>query len=318
MPKNYNLVLFTILLSSCFSQPPANVIDKAQNVYSKKGTVQYKQVKPGETLKLISKQYHVLENDILEANGLKKGSEVLTGMSLIIPTATAYANFNSSVSSSSAVDEITESFLSPLKPASSLNKTENNELIVKNNLTPAQNNFESEKPAPDLDYFKTNSIEQPVNNDLDLTKDHSSVIKENDTPFKATYKLNNPLGLNRFNWPVKGQLISRYGKNGNKYNDGINIKADLGTPVSAIDNGKVIYTGNNTEGYGNLAIIKHDGDYLSAYAHLSEINVERGSTIAKGDLIGTVGKSGNVAEPQLHFSIRKGKKTIDPEGIVKN
>jgi len=80
-----------------------------------------------------------------------------------------------------------------------------------------------------------------------------------------------------------------------------------------VDGQKVVYIGNNVEGYGNLLIIRHEGDIMTAYAHLKDIVVERGAQVKRGESIGSVGQVGNVKEPQLHFSIRKGKKTIDPE-----
>lgn len=87
----------------------------------------------------------------------------------------------------------------------------------------------------------------------------------------------------------------------------------MGAPVAAASDGKVVYIGNNVEGYGNLLIIRHDGDLMTAYAHLREIVVERGATVKRGESVGSVGQVGNVTQPQLHFSIRKGKKTVDPE-----
>ena len=158
-----------------------------------------------------------------------------------------------------------------------------------------------------------------LNDDLDLTKEEQPTKVDNEADKKAPntvarkFKLASPLGLNRFSWPVDGEVISGYGRTGNKFNDGINIAAPLGTSVQAADAGKVIYIGSNIEGYGNLVIVKHDGDFMSAYAHLKDIQIERDISVSKGDVLGSVGKTGNVNEPQLHYSMRQGKKTIDPE-----
>lgn len=127
------------------------------------------------------------------------------------------------------------------------------------------------------------------------------------------YLLSSPRGLSNYKWPLDGEVISRFGKNGNKTNDGINIAAPLGTKVAAAAKGKVIYVGNSVEGYGNLVIVKHEGDMMTAYSHLKEINVARGANVNLGDKIGSVGQSGNVETPQLHFSMRVGKKTVNPE-----
>lgn len=136
-------------------------------------------------------------------------------------------------------------------------------------------------------------------------------------PVKATtssgYRLKSPLNLPNYEWPLEGNVLSHYGKLGNKFNEGVNVSAPLGAPVTAASDGKVVYIGNNVEGYGNLLILRHDNDLMTAYAHLKDIVVERGATVKKGESVGSVGQAGNVSQPQLHFSVRKGKKTIDPE-----
>ncbi len=122
-----------------------------------------------------------------------------------------------------------------------------------------------------------------------------------------------------FIWPVEGDVISRFGpKSGGLYNDGMNISARLGDPVRAISAGDVIYSGNELKGYGNLVILKHPDGYLSAYAHMQNIGVEKGAKVLQGDIIGQVGQSGHVDKPQLHFGLRKGKKPVDPMTILKD
>ena len=114
--------------------------------------------------------------------------------------------------------------------------------------------------------------------------------------------------------PVEGRTLVSYGKQaGGLRNDGINIAAPRGTPVKAADNGVVVYAGNELRGFGNLLLISHDGGWMTAYAHLDSMGVARGDKIARGQRIGTVGMTGNVTAPQLHFEIRKGKQPVDPE-----
>jgi hypothetical protein len=133
------------------------------------------------------------------------------------------------------------------------------------------------------------------------------------TEAHGNFLIKHPINLPTLNWPLDGEIIAHFGKHGNKFNDGINIKAALGTEVKAAGNGKVIYVGSGVEGYGNLVIIKHDDDIMTAYSHLQSIRVSRGAAVKMGEIIATVGQTGNVKEPQLHFSVRKGKKTINPE-----
>lgn len=118
----------------------------------------------------------------------------------------------------------------------------------------------------------------------------------------------------KFSWPVPGRVISRYGpKQGGLHNDGINIAAPRGTPVQAADNGVVVYAGNELKGFGNLVLVRHSDGWVTAYAHLDRMTVSRGETISLGHKIGTVGSTGNVSRPQLHFEIRKGTKALNPE-----
>ncbi|MGH6620932.1 MAG: M23 family metallopeptidase, partial [Alphaproteobacteria bacterium] len=77
-------------------------------------------------------------------------------------------------------------------------------------------------------------------------------------------------------------------------------------------NGVVAYRGNELRGFGNLILIKHDKGYMTAYAHASEILVERGAKVKRGQVIARVGNTGSVGDPQLHFEIRRGRKPVDP------
>lgn len=116
-----------------------------------------------------------------------------------------------------------------------------------------------------------------------------------------------------FQWPLEGKVISRFGpkRNGTR-NDGINIAAPRGTPVRAAENGVVVYAGNELQGFGNLLLIKHDGGWMTAYAHNERLVVKRGATVRRGQVVARVGSSGNVTRPQLHFELRKGTKAVIP------
>ncbi|MDR2077354.1 MAG: LysM peptidoglycan-binding domain-containing protein [Rickettsiales bacterium] len=116
-----------------------------------------------------------------------------------------------------------------------------------------------------------------------------------------------------FLWPVSGEIIKNFGKqpNGN-FNDAINIKAPLETKIKSVASGEVAYAGNELKGFGNIIIIKHENGWISVYGHCESISVKLKDRIQKGQVIGTVGKTGNVSEPQLYFSLRKGRIAVDP------
>jgi murein DD-endopeptidase MepM/ murein hydrolase activator NlpD len=117
-----------------------------------------------------------------------------------------------------------------------------------------------------------------------------------------------------FLMPVEGRIIAPFGPQpGGLSNDGINIAAPRGAPVRAADHGVVVYAGNELRGFGNMLLIRHEGGWLTAYAHLATMSVFRGAKVERGQPIGTVGMTGNVTSPQLHFEIRQGKQPVDPE-----
>jgi len=123
-----------------------------------------------------------------------------------------------------------------------------------------------------------------------------------------------PRAAGKFLWPVKGEVISEFGpKPGKLRNDGINIAAPIGTIVRAAENGVVAYAGNELRGYGKMLLIRHQGGWITAYAHNNELLVKQGALVARGEAIARVGKSGGVDRPQTHFEIRRGEEAINPD-----
>lgn len=121
----------------------------------------------------------------------------------------------------------------------------------------------------------------------------------------------------RFTWPIKGKVVSNFGTTyKGQYNDGINISAPKGTLVKAADQGTVGYAGNELKGYGNLVLIRHKNGWITAYAHNDKLLVKKGQHIKKGQNIATVGQTGNVKTPQLHFEIRYKTKVVNPQNYL--
>jgi murein DD-endopeptidase MepM/ murein hydrolase activator NlpD len=118
---------------------------------------------------------------------------------------------------------------------------------------------------------------------------------------------------NGFRWPVRGRIISQFGKKANgERNDGINLAVPEGTSVKAAEDGTVIYAGNELKSYGNLVLIRHNNGWVSAYAHNSKLEVKRGDTVTRGQAIALSGMSGGVTTPQVHFELRKDATPVDP------
>lgn len=126
-----------------------------------------------------------------------------------------------------------------------------------------------------------------------------------------------PAATGGFVWPIEGKILSTYGPKANGlHNDGINIAAEMGASVKAAQSGVVAYAGNELKGYGNLLLVRHEGDLITAYAHNSKLLVQRGDTIMRGQTIAQAGNSGSVVTPQVHFEVRRGAKALDPQGII--
>ncbi len=113
------------------------------------------------------------------------------------------------------------------------------------------------------------------------------------------------MGRGLFAWPLQGQVLSGFGgRGGGVRNDGLNIRASTGDPVRAAAAGDVVYAGDQVPGFGNLVLIKHADGWVTAYGHLSRVEVRMQQKVEQGQQIGLAGSSGGVSEPQLHFEIR--------------
>lgn len=109
-------------------------------------------------------------------------------------------------------------------------------------------------------------------------------------------------------WPASGKIVAGFSEGGAK---GVDIGGRSGQPVIAAAPGKVVYSGNNLRGYGNLVIIKHNKTYLSAYAHNSLVVVKEGQSVSRGQKIAEMGKT-DADSVKLHFEIRRFGKPVDP------
>ena len=123
----------------------------------------------------------------------------------------------------------------------------------------------------------------------------------------------NSTGIGRMRWPVRGKVISTYGK-GQK--DGIDIAVPPGTPVKAAENGVVIYAGDGLKEFGNTVLVRHENGLVTVYGHASELKVQRGQKVRRGDDIALSGMSGNANAPKLHFEVRKNSAPVDPSTFL--
>jgi septal ring factor EnvC (AmiA/AmiB activator) len=155
--------------------------------------------------------------------------------------------------------------------------------------------------AEDLDHTVIS-----LKSDADLTEPKENISLKNFSSLK---------GL--LNMPVKGKIVSFFGPHRNKkfnvinFQSGIEIKADRGEPIRAVYNGRILYA-RWFKGYGNMIIIDHGNNYYTIYAHAQEIFASQGDTVEMGEVVATVGDSGSMIGPSLHFEVRHHGKPVDP------
>lgn len=277
-----------------FNKSASYAKKRSQNNYSSKSTSSRSynknsgfsvKVQPGDNLYKISKQYNSSIYDIIKANDLQPPYFLMVGQSLNIPVSQYHK-----IEPGETLYSVSRDYNMTLTQLVRLNNLQSPYILkTGSNLKIAGN-------IPSTSQPQRNKSSEVV----------SGVISHN------------LLKSNNFIWPVKGQIISKFGaKSGGLYNDGINIKAKVGDPIKSAEDGVVAYVGNELKGYGNLIIIKHSGGWITAYAHLNSFDVKRGQKVAQSAQIGTVGITGNVSEAQLYFSLRKGRDALNPQNYLK-
>lgn len=127
-------------------------------------------------------------------------------------------------------------------------------------------------------------------------------------PPEVAVPSNWPYGSGYFEWPVTGWLSQGYRQD----HRALDIASPVGTFVTAADRGVVIRAGWNNQGYGQFVVIDHNIDYVTLYAHLEQILVKEGQIVGKGEILGTVGSTGNSTGPHLHFEIRDFGRRVNP------
>lgn len=148
------------------------------------------------------------------------------------------------------------------------------------------------------------------------------LIKEITSAESQVAALNFANARGRLAWPCPGEVIATFGQIRDQVydvvleNDGIDIKAPLGTPVNAVFDGKVVFR-DWTDGRGNIVFLDHGSNYYSIYAHLDQFSVNLGDRVAAGQQIGNVGQTGSLKGAILHFEIRRHADALDPQRWLK-
>jgi murein DD-endopeptidase MepM/ murein hydrolase activator NlpD len=122
--------------------------------------------------------------------------------------------------------------------------------------------------------------------------------------------------------PLSGEVVGTFGQasiiNGmpRSPHSGVDLKAEKGTPVTSINSGRVVLTGNHFFN-GLFVVVDHGGAVLSMYFHLDKILAQQGEQVARGQVVGLVGATGRATGPHLHFGIRINGARVDPMQFIK-
>ena len=258
-------------------------------------------VQKGDTLYSISKRYSIPLKDLIQINGLYPPYTLKVGQSLRLPSAQFHTVQKGetlySISRQHNVDLTTLSRVNSLRPPYTLHVGQ--KLLLSGTISGNSRSYQTAQKK------STPTAGTSAKKQTTQAKKKSTGRSYVYTPPKNRTA--------KFLWPVKGTVVSNFGVIGKgRKNDGINIKAARGTTVKAADKGTVAYAGNELKGFGNLILIKHADGWITAYAHNDKLLVKKGQKVIKGEKIATVGSTGSVDSPQLHFEVRAGKKAVDP------
>lgn len=300
------LTLVTLSLAACMERtaPPAPVVNLGADIDSATGAVM---VSRNDTLYDISERYGLSMRDIIEVNGIAPPYTINTGQRLKLPAPREYR-----VEQGDSLYRLSRMF-----GMSMTDLARQNNLSAPYTLQAGQNLKVSRNSTPAVVQTASYTIQPKVETPKALqTMPSSRPAKVEQAVIKPPVKsstIGKPVDKG-FVWPVKGQVLSSYGpKENGLHNDGVNIAAPRGSAVGAASAGQVMYVGNALKGFGNLVLVRHDNGWITAYSHLDTIKVARGQNVSQGDAIGTVGSTGRVDTPQLHFEVRRGSQALNPQ-----
>ena len=270
----YSLVLWALVLFyGCAAQKPAPV-DRGKPVDAKTDELKCSDVytiKEGETIFSISIKCGVDYKTLANANGIKKPYFVKKGDQLRFDIIQKQVDEKDSATQSDVVEI----------------STYNEDVITEQNAS-------SELILGDPIRIKGPKAYKEVYSKKTL-KDTKKVISN------QNYK--------KWGWPTDGQPINAFNPTSEK--KGVDFLGAPGQQIRSVAKGKVIYAGEELEGYGKMIIIKHDKDILSVYGYQEEILVSEGQNVIAGESIGTMGMTGTDSV-KLHFEFRSTGKSIDP------
>ncbi len=281
-------------LAACATQPPSAPVDH------RGGGTSFVTVRQGESIYDIAQRTGAPLADLIAANDLKPPYRLQTGQRLRLPLARFHV-----VLPGDTLWGIARRYGTTIDALVRLNRLASADRIYVDQrlripgsvaLAEGRSPTPSAKPGPDrAPQTRSKAGEEPRRPPAAPPQTAASAVP------------------GQFIWPLQGQIVSTFGpKEGGLFNDGVNIAAAAGTPVTAAAAGRVAYVGNELKGFGNLVLVRHADGWVTAYAHLMDFAVRKDDQLRQGQMLGRVGATGSVRSPQLHFEIRRNRAAVDP------
>lgn len=304
----FAVLILPLMLAGCFSQPPAPAVDRSYSSASRATggpAVQqpsgpgYYTVKRGETLYRIALEHGQDYKDVAVWNNLANPSAIKEGQVLRVAPPSSIESGGAVVSkpiASSAVVE-TRSLDQPAPSQPAAAPVSNGNLKREPRV--------GKEPYSDEAYARLNKTGEVAAKPAEVKPEPA--VAPTPAPTSAPAVAAGPDDV-PWLWPSSGKLIAPFSESGNK---GLDFGGKPGDAVLAAGEGKVVYAGAGLRGYGELVIVKHNGTFLSAYAHNRKILVKEGQTVSRGQKIAEMGSTDSDSV-KLHFEIRKQGKPVDP------
>ena len=268
----------------------------------------------GDSIYSLATRYQVTPQSLIADNNLVAPFTVFEGQSLsVTPPRQHIVTITDSIYSISQRYAVSQFHLAEIN-----NLAEPYQLVVGQSLIiPDTHDFTVLEGSKGVNTALAKPAPQPITSVAKANRNVADVVKS-DKPRKNFVAPSFAAG-DGFTWPIEGEILQDFGPAGKGvHNDGVNIAAIAGANIQTSAPGTVAYIGRNLKSFGSMVLVKHDGGYITAYAHLDEIKVAEGDVLGAGQVLGTVGQTGRVDSPQLHFEMRQSRRPLNPHDVVKS
>ena len=278
------------------------IINKLRSEDRRCHLVEYR-VKANDSIWGISKKFETTISVIVDINDLQNPEQIREGELILVPSK---QGIYYTIKKGDTLTSISRKFKSEITGIAELNSIDGSDITAGKKIFIPGADIKNEPVAK-------KSVIQKKNTGRKDEPDYSIAANKNSKTKKAGIVLT---------WPLSGPVTSGFGYrkdpfSGNKrFHCGMDIGAEIGTPVKAAGNGKVIFSGWKGA-YGYLVVIAHEKNYITVYAHNSKNLVKKGETIKKGEVVALSGNTGAVTGAHLHFEIRKGTVPLNPRRLLK-